>query len=320
MGLHTRLLPFDDNNVFCLHIIIYKRVIMKSFLLRAITGIAVVLIIVAGILMGPYTFVGVFSVLLFGVLYEFYNLINVSREVRISKIIHSLGGVLLFVCAFLSASNLSSNKIFLLYLGYMMMLFISRIYTKLQNPIRELAYIVMGQIYIACPLCLLNSIAFHTMKYPMNERMIDYCPIFILSLFLFIWINDTGAYLTGMAFGKHKLFPSVSPKKTWEGFYGGVVFCMLLGLGLSYTWLWNLLGVDLHSGVRLSKLEWVLMGLVISIFSTYGDLIESFVKRAVGVKDSGTILPGHGGMWDRFDSLIMAAPAMIIYLIVLSLI
>lgn len=273
----------------------------------------------AGILFGPYSFVAVFSILIFGVLYEFYNLINVSREVHIVKWLHSLAGSILFVCGFLEASHLTSGRAFLIYLAYMMAMFISRLYTRQLNPLRELAYIILGQVYIAAPLTLINSIAFHTLKYPLGEILKDYCPIFVLSLFLFIWINDTGAYITGCTLGKHKLFPRVSPKKSWEGLWGGIIFCMLLGLGLYYPQFWSFFGVDIHDGVRLTRLDWMGMALVVSIFATFGDLIESFVKRGVGVKDSGNILPGHGGLWDRFDSLIMAAPAMYIYLVIITL-
>lgn len=296
---------------------------MKNLIIRALTGIVVVGIIVGSILSGPYWFLLTFSFLTFSVLMEYYNLANTSKEVNIRKGIHSLGGTSLFVCAFLEASHLTSNWIFCIYMVYLIAMFISRLYTRQANPLRELAHILMGQIYIAAPMALINSIAFHTMKYPLGTVLQDYCPIFPLSLFLFIWINDTGAYLTGItscALCKtHKLFPSVSPKKTWEGFWGGAIFCMLLGLGLYYVTFWNWLNIDIHDGVRLTRLEWMGLGLTVSVFATFGDLIESFFKRTVGVKDSGTLLPGHGGMWDRFDSLIMAAPAMFLYLVIMAL-
>ena len=296
---------------------------LQSFFQRAVTGVLLVVVMIAAILYGPNTFVVFFGILTGGILWEFYNLINVSRECHIFRPLHSLGGVLLFICAFFYSAHLAPASIFLCYLVYMMAMFISRLYTRQENPIRELAFIIMGQVYIASPLAMLSSIAFHTSAYPMGEMMLDYCPIFILSLFFFIWINDTGAYLTGMTCSSlmktHKLFPRVSPKKTWEGVYGGLVFAMLLGWGLSYETVWNLLGITLTDGVRLSHLQWVGMAAFVSIMATFGDLIESFVKRAVGVKDSGNILPGHGGLWDRFDSLIMAAPAMMIYLALTAL-
>lgn len=291
---------------------------MNSFIQRTVTGLLLVAVMIGAILYGPYSFFAFFAILVFGILWEFYNLINVSRECHIFRPLHSLGGVLLFFCGFCHAAHLFPTSIYLLYLAYMMLMFISRLYTKQENPLRELAFIIMGQIYIACPMSMLSSIAFHTQAFPMGEMIKDYCPIFLLSLFFFIWINDTGAYLTGMTCNKlmqtHKLFPRVSPKKTWEGVWGGLIFATLLGWGLSYDFIWNLLGINLHEGVRLSSIQWILMGTTISIFATFGDLIESFVKRSVGVKDSGNILPGHGGLWDRFDSLIMAAPAMLIYL------
>lgn len=296
---------------------------LRSFIQRTITAVFLVAIMLWAILYGPHSFAVFFAILVFGILWEFYNLINVSRECHIFRPFHSLGGTLLFGCAFLSAAHIAPTSIFLLYLGYMMLMFISRLYTRQENPIRELAFIIMGQVYISCPLAMLSAIAFHTQEFPMGTMMKDYSPIFILSLFFFIWINDTGAYLTGMTCSSliktHKLFPRVSPKKTWEGVWGGIIFAMLLGWGLSYETVWHFFGINLHDGIRLSHLQWVGMALVVSIFSTFGDLIESFVKRAVGVKDSGNILPGHGGLWDRFDSLIMAAPAMLIYLAICAL-
>ena len=296
---------------------------IRSFLQRAVTGLLLVALMIWAILYGPYTFLIFFAALVFGILWEYYTLINVSKEVHIYRRFHCLGGMLIFVCTFFETSRLTSNSVFLFYLAYMMVMFISRLYTRQENPLRELAHIIMGQVYIACPMALLSSIAFHTLAFPMDETLKDYCPIFVLSLFFFIWINDTGAYLTGMTCSSlmktHKLFPRVSPKKTWEGVWGGLIFAMLLGWGLSYDFIWNFLGINVKDGMPLSRIEWIGMGLVVSIFSTFGDLIESFVKRAVGVKDSGNILPGHGGLWDRFDSLIMAVPALLIYLALITL-
>ena len=297
---------------------------------RTVTGVCLVAAIIGCILWSPYAFAGLFAVLIFAVLFEFYSLINVTREVHIIRTVHSLAGVLLFACSFLETSKLTGNNIFLAYLAYMMLLFISLLYSSQKSPIRELSYVLLGQIYIAAPLSMLNSVAFHMIKYPSDNMIQNYCPIFLLSLFFFIWINDTGAYLTGMTLGRlrigrtqlgqHKLFERISPKKTWVGFWGGFLFCILLGvlLGDSSAFVWHWLGIDLHDGVRLSRFEWTLLGIVVSVFSTFGDLIESFVKRSVGVKDSGHILPGHGGFWDRFDSLILAAPAMYIFLVIVA--
>ncbi|MBQ0057465.1 MAG: phosphatidate cytidylyltransferase [Bacteroidales bacterium] len=292
-----------------------------SLLYRTLTGIVIVGAIITCILCGPYSFLALFSLLIFGVLYEFYNLINVSREVHITRWMHSLGGVIMFVCFFIQATHISElgNYIFIFDLIYLMAMFISRLYSKQQNPLRELAYIILGQIYIALPLSLLNSIAFHSIVVPVGNIYDDYNPILLLALFFFLWINDTGAFLTGVLFGRHRLFERVSPKKSWEGFFGGMIFNALLGLAFYQASFWGFFGQDLHELTHYSRLDWVGLGVMISIFGTFGDLVESFVKRGVGVKDSGHILPGHGGLWDRFDSLLLATPAMFIYIVLIGL-
>ncbi|MBO6012577.1 MAG: phosphatidate cytidylyltransferase [Bacteroidales bacterium] len=294
----------------------------RSLLLRTITGVILVAAIIGCILAGPYTYSGLFSFLIFGVLWEFYDLINKSKEVRILRGLHSLAGVLLFWCFFISASHVSNlgNNIFVLYLVYCMALFISRLYSKQAYPLRELAYILLGQVYIALPLSLLNSIAFHSIAIPLGNINDDYNGILLLALFFFLWCNDTGAFLTGCTLGRHRLFERVSPKKSWEGFFGGLVFNILLALAFYQASFWGLLGQDLHELVHYTRLDWIGLGIFISVFGTFGDLVESFVKRFVGVKDSGRILPGHGGMWDRFDSLLLAAPAMMFYLVLIALI
>lgn len=294
----------------------------KALLLRTITGIFIVGAIIACILCGPFSYMALFSVLIFGVLYEFYNLINISREVHIIKWVHSFGGVIMFWCFFIQATHITDlgNYIFIVDLIYLMVMLITRLYSKQDNPIRELAYIILGQIYIALPLSLLNSIAFHSIAIPIGNIYDDYNGILMLALFFFLWCNDTGAFLTGVTCGRHRLFERVSPKKSWEGFFGGLVFNALLALLLYQASFWGFFGQDVHELQHYTRLDWVGMGIIVSIFGTFGDLVESFVKRSVGVKDSGKILPGHGGLWDRFDSLLMAAPALFIYIVILGII
>lgn len=292
-----------------------------GMLLRTITGFSVVAAIILCILCGPYTYLGLFTVLIFGVLYEFYNIVNMSREVHLLKGMHSIGGVLLFLCFYLQASHTSpiGNNIFVVYMIYLLTLFISRLYSKKENPIRELAFVLLGQVYIALPLSLLNSIAFHSVSVPLGNIHDDYNPILLLALFFFLWLNDTGALLVGIGIGRHKLFPRVSPKKTWEGVFGGILFNIIFALLFYKAFFWGWFGQDLRELVRYTRLDWICIGITISIFGTYGDLVESLVKRAVGVKDSGKILPGHGGLWDRFDSLILAAPGMMLCLIIIRI-
>jgi phosphatidate cytidylyltransferase len=123
-----------------------------------------------------------------------------------------------------------------------------------------------------------------------------------MGFLIILWSNDTGAYLSGRALGRTKLFERISPNKTWEGFIGGVLLAMGVAFGLSY-WFGT-----------LTKLEWVMIAAIIGIFGTLGDLVESMLKRSLGIKDSGSILPGHGGFLDRFDGLLIAAPLVYILL------
>ena len=134
-------------------------------------------------------------------------------------------------------------------------------------------------------------------------------------MFVFLWMNDTGAYLCGSLLGKHKLFPRISPGKSWEGSIGGGILVMAIAVLIWY--LTEQYGVN---ELSLNAFEWVGLGLTVVIFGTWGDLIESLLKRTLGIKDSGTILPGHGGMLDRFDSSLLAIPAAVVYLYTLTLI
>lgn len=171
---------------------------------------------------------------------------------------------------------------------------------------------MLSQMYIALPLSMLNVLAFRG-----TADGVVYSSLLPLSVFIFLWTNDTGAYLSGSLFGKHKLFPRVSPGKSWEGSIGGgilvIVVAALIGM---YE------NSDMHATnaeVSLNIAQWIGMGLVVVFFGTWGDLVESLFKRTIGIKDSGNILPGHGGMLDRFDSSLMAIPAAVIYLYTLTL-
>ena len=154
---------------------------------------------------------------------------------------------------------------------------------------------------MALPLSMINVLAFSA------EGM--YSPVLPLSVFVFLWLNDAGAYCIGSLLGRHKLFPRISPGKSWEGSIGGAVFVLAAAWAISY-WL---------DGVMLTTLEWLGLGMVVVVFGTWGDLVESLFKRTLGIKDSGNILPGHGGMLDRFDSALLAIPAAVVYLYTLSM-
>lgn len=217
-----------------------------------------------------------------------------------------LGGVYLCLAFFGFCTEITNSQIFIPYLIILIYLMISELYLKKENPVNNWAYSLMSQFYIALPFALMNVLAFH---YNEETNMVDgYSYVFPLSIFIFLWLNDTGAYCVGSLFGKHRLFERISPKKSWEGSIGGGVLAMASSFVLS----------SLFPVMTIS--EWAGLALVVVLFGTWGDLTESLLKRQLGVKDSGTMLPGHGGMLDRFDSALMAIPAAVIYINILQMI
>jgi phosphatidate cytidylyltransferase len=165
---------------------------------------------------------------------------------------------------------------------------------------------MLPQFYIALPFSLLNVLAFNAT----SEGFVTFNTLLPLSVFIFLWVNDSGAYCVGSLIGRHKLFPRISPGKSWEGSIGGAVFVLAAAFAISYF---------LDKEQMLTMPAWLGLGLVVVVFGTWGDLVESLFKRTLGIKDSGNILPGHGGMLDRFDSSLLAIPAAVVYLYTLSM-
>ena len=277
---------------------------MKSnFLQRAITGILFVGVLVGCILYDPWTFSALFVVISALTIREFGHLINQVEGVSINKNITMLAGVYLYMAVMAFCTNLSGSKIFLPYLLLIMYLMISELYLKKENPVMNWAYSMLSQLYIALPFAMLNVLSFHTS--PMDTS-VSYNPILPLSVFVFIWLSDTGAYCVGSLIGRHRLFERISPKKSWEGsIWGGIV-----AIGSSF--------IFAHYFPIMNMAEWAGLALIVVIFGTWGDLTESLLKRQLHIKDSGAILPGHGGMLDRFDSALMAIPAAVVYLYALT--
>ena len=277
---------------------------MKSnFLQRAITGILFVGVLVGCILYDPWTFSALFVVISALTIREFGHLINQVEGVSINKNITMLAGVYLYMAVMAFCTNLSGSKIFLPYLLLIMYLMISELYLKKENPVMNWAYSMLSQLYIALPFAMLNVLSFHTS--PMDTS-VSYNPILPLSVFVFIWLSDTGAYCVGSLIGRHRLFERISPKKSWEGSIGGGI----VAIGSSF--------IFAHYFPIMNMAEWAGLALIVVIFGTWGDLTESLLKRQLHIKDSGAILPGHGGMLDRFDSALMAIPAAVVYLYALT--
>ena len=271
---------------------------MKNLITRALTGVVFVAVLLGAILYHPFTFLALFTLITGLSIWEFYGLIKHDEKAPVRKTICCLGGMYLFAASFLYANGLIDGKIFLPYLLFLMYTFISELYYKAANPINNWAFTLLAQVYCAGTFSLLNLIA----AIPETPGEIAYTPLFIIALFTFIWLNDTGAYVVGSMIGKHRLFERISPKKSWEGFYGGLF--VVLAASQAFAWY----------DPEISRLQWLGLAATIVIIGTWGDLVESLFKRTLQVKDSGHILPGHGGMLDRFDSVMMAIPATYIYI------
>lgn len=279
---------------------------MKSnFIQRAITGVIFVGVLVGCILGGPISFSLLFALITALTVHEFGTIVSKQPDVEINKPICMLAGVFLFFgFAYLGVMP-GQTEILIPYLFLLIYLLVSELYLKKKNPLNNWAYAMMSQIYVALSFAMLNVLAYHSVG-GTSPYQIQYNPILPLSIFIFTWINDTGAYCTGMLFGKHRLFERISPKKSWEGSIGGGVFSIIAGVIMAHFFPFMSIGV------------WIGLALTVVVFGTWGDLTESLLKRTLGIKDSGNILPGHGGMLDRFDSTLMAVPAAVVYLYVIS--
>lgn len=277
----------------------------NNFLQRAITGILFVAIIVGCILYDPLAFGTLFVIVSALTIREFGHLVNQSGEVSINRTITMLGGAYLFLAIMGFCIDAAGSKIFIPYLILIIYLMVSELYLKKKNPVLNWAYSMLSQMYIALPFAMLNVLAFQNDP---EASSVSYNPILPLSIFVFLWLNDTGAYCFGSLFGKHRLFERISPKKSWEGSIGGGVFSIIAAIVIA------------HYFPFMSISIWIGLALTVVIFGTLGDLTESLLKRTIGIKDSGNILPGHGGMLDRFDSTLMAVPAAVVYLYIISFI
>jgi phosphatidate cytidylyltransferase len=281
---------------------------MKNFIIRTITGVIFVAAIVASFLR-PDAMVLLFSIVTGLTIWEFTGLVNERENVTVNRFISTVAGVYFFYAMTYFCSDLyggiAKSVVFIPYLVTIIYLLISELYLRHDDPIEDWAYTMLAQMYIALPFSLLNVLAFTAT--PNGE--ITFNTLLPLSVFVFLWVNDTGAYCVGSLLGRHKLFPRISPGKSWEGSIGGAVFVLVAAWAIS-TYL---------DGEMLTLWAWLGLGLVVVIFGTWGDLVESLFKRTLGIKDSCNILPGHGGMLDRFDSSLLAIPAAVVYLYTLSL-
>ena len=273
---------------------------MKNLIQRIVSGIVYIVLIVAALVLlenSPVMYLIVFSLITALGINEVLSMArNEATHSWLLNIVDMLGGVGLFIAFFMhNAPGATSRAHWLLPIAiYLVLRGILQLYRPQQNALRSLERSMFALCYVALPMALLNVILGIT------------APRLLLGVFIFLWLNDTGAYCAGRLLGRHRLFERISPKKTWEGFVGGLVACVAAAYAIN-TWFNEFFQVpDLTT--------WVGLSIVVSVFATFGDLVESLIKRTVHVKDSGHLIPGHGGILDRIDSLLMVSPAVLIYL------
>lgn len=266
---------------------------------RIITGLLGSAGIIAAICYGPWTYFMVFFLICTLALWEFYKLAGLDGLVP-QKAFGTFCGVFVFVLSFLIEMRLVSYRYYFLIFPLISFVYMIKLYKKFERkPFTNIAFTFLGIFYVAVPFALLNIAAFEDGHY--HYQIIFGC-LFIL------WASDTGAYFAGTFFGKRKLFERISPKKSWEGFFGGAALAMAFAVGLSYFF------ESIGQQSTLSLFDWIIIGLIIIVGGTFGDLVESLLKRSIEIKDSGDSLPGHGGFLDRFDGLLISAPFIVAYI------
>ena len=266
---------------------------VSNFLKRTIFGAIFVIVLIAGIVINPIAFFAIFLGITLLSTYEFYKLIlqtNCNPQITLGL----FGTAMLFSACFFYA-YLNNYLVFSLFILTTVLIPIAELYRKKKNPFANIAYTFMGLLYVALPFSLLNFLVFPFGDNEFNWKI-------LMGVFVLIWANDTIAYLVGVNFGKHRLFERISPKKSWEGSIGGGI----ITLGLAWV-------ISMYSR-ELTPIQWIITGAIVVVFGSLGDLVESMLKRSLKIKDSGSIIPGHGGLLDRFDAILLVSPLIFVFL------
>ena len=276
---------------------------MTNLIRRTITGAFIVILVLGGLWLHPVSFFIVGAVMIAGTQHEYYIMVR-GTGVRPQLVTGIISGFILYVTSTIIALGWLPLDGFLLMIPVISVVMGIELFRKVERPFDSLAHTLFSIIYTAVPFSMFPFAAFGRAGLEPLVSMggIQFSPGILIGFFLLLWTNDTGAYLVGSSIGKHRLFERISPKKSWEGFFGGMILTLLVARLFS-GWL----GVADTAG-------WMFIAVIISIAGTLGDLIESMLKRSLGFKDSGTIMPGHGGFLDRFDSVVVAFPLVYLYI------
>ena len=266
---------------------------MKNLIIRAITGALFVIVLVGGIVLNPYSLLLLFTVITALTVWEFTTIVNRHMQLHVNRFITTVAAAYLFVAVWAFNTNIMGSEVFI----------------DRPDNIQSWGMTFMAQLYIALPFASLNTLCFIS-----TPAGVTYYYWYALSLFIFLWASDTGAYLVGSWLGKHRLFPRISPHKSWEGSIGGGITAIAASQIIA-----SFIPFAETLSDMTSRLLWAGLAVLTVIVGTWGDLVESVLKRRLGIKDSGHILPGHGGMLDRFDSSLLAIPAAVVYVYTIML-
>jgi phosphatidate cytidylyltransferase len=281
---------------------------LSNLLRRSLTAVWIVVFILGGLWIHPISFFFTGLILLAGTQYEYYLMIK-STGLKPQMFSGILIGISVYIISTLIAAGILPVKAFLFIIPMMSVVMIIELYRRQEKPFDSLAHTFFPILYTAIPFSMFPFAAFNPIENPAGglhslipSSFPGFSPGILIGYFVLLWLNDSGAYLIGVSFGKHHLFKRISPKKSWEGFFGG------LFIAAAIAWIFSgFIGV-------LEKNNWIIISIIISITGTYGDLVESMLKRSIGVKDSGKIMPGHGGFLDRFDSVMISFPLVYLYI------
>lgn len=285
---------------------------LKNFIVRTLSGAVMLAVVLGAILASEWSFIALVAVITLGGIWEFYNFAQ-KAGYQPMKLLGLFGGMMIFTIAIslfvLFATKDSTNdSLFAIIFGMAIitllllvpLMFICELYRKSPTPIANIGSTLMGMLYVALPLSLLILI-------PALLGNGVWNPWIVIFYIFIIWANDVFAYLFGITLGRHRLFERISPKKSWEGFFGGLLGAMAMGYVASLI-------------LEADAMTWIGLALVAAIAGVFGDLVESLFKRSVDLKDSGNFIPGHGGWLDRFDALIFSAPFAFVYVIFITFI
>ena len=276
---------------------------MTNFVRRTVTGAFIVIFVLGGLWLHPLSFFIVGAVMIGGTQHEYYLMVR-GTGVRPQLVTGIISGFILYVTSTLIALGWLPFKGFLVLIPVISIVMVIELFRNVERPFDSLAHTFFSILYTAVPFSMFPFSAFNRtgLEPLLQMEGIQFSPGILIGFFLLLWTNDTGAYLVGSLMGKHRLFERISPKKSWEGFFGGMLLTLLVARLIS-GWL----GVADTTG-------WMIIAFIVSFAGTLGDLLESMLKRSLGLKDSGTIMPGHGGFLDRFDSVVVAFPLVYLYL------